>query len=227
MHADGSVPTDPHARSFLRTNMGLIYLAAALAVPSYILSVLVGLNPAFTTVLLLLFVGVVWLLQRRQSRSNPEYLRNSLGSVTGTGAVAAVAVFALIQAVPYGRSHHNGAIVAEPAWPQDQTRSLVVRACFDCHSNEVKYPWYSNVAPVSWILSQHVSDGRAAVNFSNLAVGGEGAGNVIETIRDGSMPPGYFTRFGLHGQAKLSKAEIATVIAGLRQMPEFQERSSG
>ena len=101
----------------------------------------------------------------------------------------------------------------------------MVRACFDCHSNEVKFPWYSNVAPVSWIISEHINDGRAAVNFSNLAVGGEGAGNVIEVIRDASMPPGYFTRFGLHGQAKLSKAEIVIVIAGLRRMPEFQERN--
>ena len=44
--------------------------------------------------------------------------------------------------------------------------TLFKNACYDCHSNEVKWPWYSNVAPFSWIISDHVSNGRRALNLS-------------------------------------------------------------
>ena len=44
--------------------------------------------------------------------------------------------------------------------------SVFKTSCYDCHSNEVKWPWYSNVAPFSWIISSHVKNGRAWLNFS-------------------------------------------------------------
>ena len=143
------------------------------------------------------------------------------------GALAAVVVFVLIQLVPYGRSHGNGPVIAEPAWPSTEVRSLMVSACFDCHSNEVSYPAYSNIAPLSWLVAEHVKDGREALNFSNFKAGTEAAGNVIETISERSMPPPYFTRFGRHPQAKLSKAEISTLLTALRKMPEFEEGRGG
>lgn len=209
-----------------RSNQGLLYMALILAVPAYILSLLIGLNPIFTTGLLVLFLGVAFVVRRwRSSRSAKS--TNAPGNVSITGVIAAVAVFVLIQAVPYGRSHSNGAVVKEPAWATSETRSLMVRACYDCHSNQVKYPAYSNIAPLSWLIAEHVSDGRSAVNFSNFKAGGEAAGNVIEVIQEGSMPPSYFTRFGLHKQAKLTKAEIATLIASLKTMPEFKGRARG
>ncbi len=43
---------------------------------------------------------------------------------------------------------------------------LLKNACYDCHSNEVKYPWYSNIAPFSWMINTHIKDGRKALNFS-------------------------------------------------------------
>ena len=39
-------------------------------------------------------------------------------------------------------------------------------ACYDCHSNETVYPWYSNIAPFSWVVSNHINEGRKALNFS-------------------------------------------------------------
>ncbi|WP_331775420.1 heme-binding domain-containing protein [Sulfurospirillum sp. 1612] len=43
-------------------------------------------------------------------------------------------------------------------------------SCYDCHSNETKYPWYSNIAPVSWFMADHINRGRKALNFSNWAM---------------------------------------------------------
>ena len=72
-------------------------------------------------------------------------------------AVVAVAV----QAVPFGRDHSNPPITAEPTWDSPRTRDLTVRACFACLSNEVQYPWYSQIAPMSWAVQLHVEQGRA------------------------------------------------------------------
>lgn len=71
-----------------------------------------------------------------------------------------------IQAVLYGRQHSNPPVVAEPKWDAPQTRSLAARACFDCHSNETVWPWYSNFAPISWLVQRDVDEGRRALNFS-------------------------------------------------------------
>lgn len=44
--------------------------------------------------------------------------------------------------------------------------NILKTSCFDCHSNEVKYPWYSDIAPFSWVVANHVNTGRKALNFS-------------------------------------------------------------
>lgn len=67
-----------------------------------------------------------------------------------------IAIVILIQAVPYGRDHLNPPVRAEPQWDSPRTRELSARACFDCHSNETVWPWYSNIAPISWLIE---SDG--------------------------------------------------------------------
>ena len=127
-----------------------------------------------------------------------------------------VFLFAVIQAVPYGRDHSNPPVRQEPTWNSPETRALAVDACFDCHSNQAHWPWYSNVAPVSWWVTNHVDNGRSALNFSEWgAHGGEGASEAAEAVRDGSMPPGYYTWFGLHGDARLTKAEREELASGL------------
>lgn len=207
---------------FLKSNPGLLYLAVIAGIGLVILSVLIGLDPPFVIVLELLFIGAVILVQRLRSKRNPAAGTGAKG-ITATGVLAAALVFVAIQAIPYGRSHSNGAITAEPKWPDAQTRELAARACFSCHSNEVKYPWYSNVAPVSWLVQHHVDEGRDAINFSAIKPGRR-YHEVTEVIAEGDMPPSYFTRFGLHSDAKLSKAEVAALIAGLKKIPEFQGR---
>jgi hypothetical protein len=52
----------------------------------------------------------------------------------------------LIQLIPYGHNHTNPPVNAEPNWDSPETRTLAQRACFDCHSNETRWPWHSNIA---------------------------------------------------------------------------------
>jgi len=81
-------------------------------------------------------------------------------------AVASFALLLMIQLAPYGRSHANPPVRVEPSWQGAHTRELAVRACFGCHSNQVRWPWYSNVAPVSWMIQNHVDEARDELNYS-------------------------------------------------------------
>jgi mono/diheme cytochrome c family protein len=128
-------------------------------------------------------------------------------------SLIALAVLAVvIQFVPYGRDHANPPVVEEPAWDSTQTRELAVTACFDCHSNETEWRWYSNVAPVSWLVQRDVDEGREKLNFSEWQRRQE-ADEAAETVREGSMPPWAYTL--THPEARLSDADIAALEAGL------------
>jgi hypothetical protein len=128
-------------------------------------------------------------------------------------ALALAAVFVIAQIVPYGRAHTNPAVVVEPRWDQPSTRALAVRACFDCHSNETVWPWYSHVAPFSWLLQGHVEEGRRALNFSDWSRPYEEADESSEVVLRGSMPTWDYRL--VHPHARLSVTERQTLAAGL------------
>jgi hypothetical protein len=130
------------------------------------------------------------------------------------GGIGAVALFVLAQAVPYGRSHTNPPVTKEPAWNSPRTRELAARACFDCHSNLTQWRWYSNVAPVSWLVQRDVDGGRSSFNFSEWDKPQDTSpGDIADAIRGGSMPPWFYTI--VHGSAKLSATEKQQLIDGL------------
>jgi hypothetical protein len=90
-----------------------------------------------------------------------------------------------------------------------KTRELAVRACFDCHSNQTVWPWYSNVAPISWLVWSDVVRGRKELNFSEWDRSQREARESAGTVRKGSMPPWYYP------WAKLKAAEREALIRGL------------
>jgi hypothetical protein len=131
-------------------------------------------------------------------------------------ALGGVAAFLAIQLVPYGRSHSNPPTTAEPKWSSAQVRQLTKDACFDCHSNETTWPWYSNVAPVSWMTQHDVDSGRATLNFSEWNTPQEAdPGDIREVVLGGEMPPWYYRI--AHPKSRLSSAEKAALAAGLEQ----------
>jgi hypothetical protein len=113
--------------------------------------------------------------------------------------------------------------------PVDQTRTIETharvtpevarifeRACKDCHSNQTDWPWYTQVAPVSWYVADHVEHGRRNMNFSEWSTyDREQAdwllGAICMTAERGSMPLSSYTR--LHRAAKLSPADVQTLCA--------------
>lgn len=98
--------------------------------------------------------------------------------------------------------------------PSADVEKMLRSACYDCHSNETKYPWYSNVAPVSWFLKDHIDEGREHLNFSVWGDYSEKKANhkldeCAEEVEEKEMPLDSYT--WTHGDAKLSDAQRETL----------------
>ena len=131
------------------------------------------------------------------------------------GAIGVVALLALAQLVPYGRDHSNPQVTREVRWDSPRTRQLAAGACFDCHSNLTDWKWYTNIAPVSWLVYNDVKGGREHLNFSEWDRSQGEADDVAEAVRDGSMPPLQYKP--LHSGARLSDAQRTELVRGLER----------
>lgn len=123
-----------------------------------------------------------------------------------------VIAFGLMQLVPFGHSHTNPPVTAEPHWSSPQTRALFQRACFDCHSNATHWPWYSHVAPVSWLVERDITDGRRHLNFSQWNQPQRHAKDIAREVANGDMPLWFY--LPMHPAARLSAAEQQQLMAG-------------
>lgn len=92
--------------------------------------------------------------------------------------------------------------------------NLLKSACYDCHSDQPRYPWYASVAPVSWRIAEHIEHGRDELNFSKWATYSARRRDhkleeMIEEVEEGHMPlPGYVR---IHGEARLDNEQIASL----------------
>ena len=127
--------------------------------------------------------------------------------------IVAVVGFLLIQLVPYGRDHTNPPVVQEPAWDSPATRELAQRACFDCHSNQVVWPWYSNIAPASWLVAHDVQEARGYLNFSDWLPGDVELNHVQRALQSSKMPPPQYKL--MHKASRLTAAERQQLLDGL------------
>jgi len=121
-----------------------------------------------------------------------------------------------IQLIPFGRNHANPPVVREPAWNSLATRDLAKKACFDCHSNETTWPWYSKIAPFSWLVYWDVVEGRKELNFSDWRDGSrksEQAAEIVKEVLEGEMPPLQY--YIAHPEAKLDDQSKKLLIDGL------------
>ena len=124
-----------------------------------------------------------------------------------------VGIFIVIQIIPYGRTHSNPPTIKEPAWDSPRTRELAVRACYDCHSNETRWPWYADVAPLSWVVQRDVESARDVVNFSEWNVTYQLASSSGTSVITGNMPPVKYRM--AHPEANLTKQELQDLARGL------------
>ncbi len=101
--------------------------------------------------------------------------------------------------------------VAKPPQPVAET---VARSCADCHSHRTVWPWYSKIAPASWLVASDVKEGRAKLNFSEWNIYSPEMSRIrvramCEAVKSGDMPPKYYTP--LHPRARLAEPDVAAI----------------
>ena len=92
---------------------------------------------------------------------------------------------------------------------------ILKTSCYDCHSNNTRYPWYTNIQPAGWLLANHIKDGKEELNFSEFANNSQRKQlsklkATQNSIKDGSMPLSSYTL--IHSNAKLSKESRALIL---------------
>ncbi|HEX5592996.1 MAG TPA: heme-binding domain-containing protein [Solirubrobacterales bacterium] len=132
------------------------------------------------------------------------------------GVLGAVALFLLIQLVPYGRAHSNPPVTRAAKWPPGPGREVAEAGCYDCHSNFTNWRWYSNVAPASWLVTHDIEDGRGALNFSEWDKPQPDAGELREKVESGEMPPLQYRL--IHPSASLSSSEKKQLAAAITRL---------
>ncbi len=133
------------------------------------------------------------------------------------GALLSFALVA-IQFVPVERT--NPPVESEvPASPE--ARAVLRRACYDCHSNETVWPWYSRIAPVSWLVADDVHEGREELNFSTWnrrspKAQAKALHECWEEVEEGEMPLWFYVP--LHPEARLSPQDMAVLKSWSQSM---------
>jgi hypothetical protein len=123
--------------------------------------------------------------------------------------VVGIFLFALLLAQAF-RIDKTNPPVQNNISADSEIQPILHRACYNCHSNETVWPWYSNVAPISWLLASDVKEGRHHVNFSTWeAYTSEAKSHklaaIAEEVKSGDMPPWYYTL--VHSEARLAPAD--------------------
>jgi len=126
-------------------------------------------------------------------------------------ALVVAAAIVVIQLVPVTRD--NPPVVADFDGPEE-VRAVLKTSCYDCHSNETRWPWYSRVAPVSWLIAHDVEEAREHLNLSRWGTYDPArqeklAEDMWKEVEDGEMPLLVY-RLG-HRDAALSDANKATL----------------
>ncbi len=118
--------------------------------------------------------------------------------------IVLVVIFVGIQFIPVERT--NPPITNEVNAPPE-VKAILKKACYDCHSNETNWVWYTKIAPVSFLTSSDVSEGRRHINFSEWNVNKEAKAKdkIWDEISEEQMPPWQYKL--MHSEAKLTQEE--------------------
>ncbi len=134
-----------------------------------------------------------------------------------------IILLVIIQFFPIDKENPNGSpdqdFLVSESMPEG-VKITFKEACYDCHSNHTKYPWYTNIAPLSWWINNHIQHGREELNFSNWTQYTEGKRKhkleeSFELIENGQMPLKSYT--WMHPEAKLDDQRKKQVLAWLKE----------
>ncbi|GAB3217713.1 heme-binding domain-containing protein [Algoriphagus aestuariicola] len=134
--------------------------------------------------------------------------------VLGGTAILLLAIQLVPNELPAVESNNPGDLIQSGVVGED-VAVLLKNACYDCHSNESKYPWYSNVAPASWLVAKDVREAREELNFSlwqdyDMMDQLGKLDDIYLEVDEGKMPLGIYTL--MHPSAKLDETQRKTIV---------------
>jgi hypothetical protein len=139
------------------------------------------------------------------------------GKIIAIIVIVLAVLFIGIQFIPVQRT--NPPVLTRLDWDSPQTEELARGACMDCHSNETVWPWYSYVAPVSWLIAHDVHEARGVLNFSELTSDPTQLANITRwienAIQSGEMPYGPYLL--MHSEARLTAEQKQALITGFEK----------
>jgi hypothetical protein len=153
----------------------------------------------------------------RHSERGTKIIIKSMSWIKKIGLVV-LAVFIAIQFIQPARNESGQVLPGDiskiyniPAPAQ----SVLKNACYDCHSNQTNYPFYTNIQPVGWMLARHIKNGKAELNFSefgsySIRKQKNKLNSIVNSLKDGTMPLSSYTL--VHKNARLTKDEKAMII---------------
>jgi hypothetical protein len=134
------------------------------------------------------------------------------------GLIALLIVLVAIQFIQPARNANQQEISSDIAKQYNvplKVQGLLRTACYDCHSNNTRYPWYANIQPMGWLLADHIKDGKAELNFDEFGSYPKRRQlsklkSIAGSVKDGSMPIASYT--WMHRNAKLLAEKRALII---------------
>lgn len=140
--------------------------------------------------------------------------------------IIVVTVFLILQFIPNGMPENEfmaGQGISELAEVPEDVQLILEKACFDCHSQHVKFPWYSYVAPTSWLVARDVNIGRQHLDFDRWGELSkrkqlQTLDEIDDEVSSGTMPMIIYTF--MHSDAKLTREEREAIVNWSEQMAE-------
>lgn len=146
--------------------------------------------------------------------------------------IAILFVLIIIQFIRPGRNQNGKVLATDIANTHDVPQDVLVifqSACYDCHSNNTRYPWYDKVQPFAWLLNMHIKKGKADLNFSDF--GSYSARrqqskfkSIASQVEDGEMPLASYKL--MHKDARLTSEEKTLIINWAKQASEILNKKT-
>ena len=152
-------------------------------------------------------------LEKSQEAANIEV--KTVWKIVKWVLISLICVFILIQLKRPARTNpavDESQTIEAHAQMTQQVKDVIDRSCRDCHSHRTEWPWYTNVAPLSWWITDHVNEGRHRLNLSEWArldQPGKKLRQICDEVEDGAMPLSSY--LPLHTEAKLSEQDKKTL----------------
>ena len=139
------------------------------------------------------------------------------------GPLVLLILIALLIAIQFYPVNRDNPTVTADFSGDPAVKQILVQSCYDCHSNQTKWPWYSHIAPVSWLVVSDAHEGREKINFSEWGTysaedQADAKKEIRKEVEKGEMPLEIY--LWMHSKAKLTDLQKADLLRWTQSMPE-------